>query len=68
MIWASSRVVSSIPGKASRPYRSAAAQKAAQLPVVLWSVRATMSSPARAHIPARLAGVLSSEPQGDRQL
>ena len=65
--WTSSAVVSSIPGRAMTPYRAAASQKAAQLPTVLWSVRAAASMPARAHIPARLAGVLSSEPQGDRQ-
>ena len=54
--WISSRVHSSIPARASRSRSSAARQKAAQLPQVLWSVRATISSPASAHMAARLTG------------
>ena len=65
--WISSRVHSSIPARASSPRACAARQKAAQLPQVLWSVRATISSPARAHMAARSAGVISSLPHGDRQ-
>ena len=45
----------------------AAARKAGQFLLELWSVKATRSRPFRAAIPAILAGVISSSPQGDRQ-
>lgn len=53
------------PRRASRSRSSAARQKAAQLPQVLWSVRATISSPASAHMGRQVGGgSWSSLPQG----
>lgn len=45
----------------------AARQKAAQLPAVLWSVRATTSRPAQGAHGGQVGGVMSSLPQGERQ-
>ena len=60
-------VHNSIPGRAVRPYSAAAASTAGQLRQELWSVTAMTSSPFRAHMPAMLAGVMSSSPQEERQ-
>ena len=43
------------------------AKRAGQFRAELWSVRAIRSSPFTIAIPAMLAGVISSSPQGDRQ-
>ena len=65
--WMSSDVVSSIPATGMIPYRRAAAKNAGQFLELLWSVRAIMRTPLRNAMPARLLGVLSASPQGERQ-